>query len=146
MNTEIKLNIGVEPTKENVKALSTAILADIQEGYADPLEVATRLTALEQACAMAKSGMKETLTQEIAKYGKSATCLGARISITTGYAKYDYSADPEYARLEAELKARKELLSMASKAGKSIINGDEVIEPLPVQSYTADSVKIELAK
>ena len=144
--TELKLNIGIEPTKSNVQTLAAAILTDIQEGYTNPLEVVTRLTALQQACELARSGMKDILTTEIAKFGKSATCLGAKISITSGYAKYDYESDAEYSRLAKELADRKELLNMASKSGKQIINGDEVIEPLAVKSYTADAIKIELAK
>ncbi len=78
------------------------------------------------------------------EYNKADRSIyGAKFVHVDGGALYDYEADQEYKDLSDALKARKSLLDSAKKAGRDIIEGDEIIKPPPVKGYKKSFLRFD---
>lgn len=75
--------------------------------------------------------------------GSKGSFKGCEFLLKSGATYYDYSADPVYADLEAQLKKRKEALSLALKTDHSIVDENgEVVPKVPVKSGGGETLNI----
>ena len=78
------------------------------------------------------------------EYNKNDRSIyGAKFAHVDGGALYDYEADQEYKELSEALKVRKALLDSAKKAGRDIIEGDEIIKPPPIKGYRKSFLRFD---
>lgn len=116
---------------------------ELAEGNTNPLE---RFILAKRAITFLE-GYSETLKPqamtEAEKYGKSGNAYASKFELKNSGDRYDYSSDPVYAQIEAQLKARKELLDVARKSKDSIFDSEGVEVPkVPVKSHGSNTIAI----
>ena len=91
--------------------------------------------------------IKEKAFLEAKEYDKQEA-YGYKVSITNGYTTYDYSSNPDYANLKAELKKLEDKLKTASKQGMALLNEEtgEVYEPCPIKGGVSETFKLTKVK
>lgn len=133
---------------ERIERLEKAYLAEVSdslvnrviEGYESALKVDVKLNCLGEIVKDARAKIKSQVKREAET---ESTVLGVGIKVRNGYANLNYSEDEEYARLEKQLKDRKELLSQSFKMhekGQELVVDGEQIPVVSVKSYTDDSI------
>ncbi len=135
-----KLNFAQDFSKKEAKEQGKKIAKDILDnGNANPVEVMATLVRLSEVINTLQSEVKAKL-----ELPEEIKLNGVHFKTRQGYAIYDYSKDGMISHYETLLKQRKELIKQASKAGEAVTdpNTGEEIEPVPVKSYTKDSIVI----
>lgn len=134
--------------------LAEKIIHNIREGFISPLDFAVKKKLITDALDIAfkNDTVKKMTIEEVQKYGKEATALGAKLSITNR-PTYQYSADPVWAQLkasiadvEAKLKAQESKIQAACKNGGSIIDtetGEILASVVPAPSTTSVAVSFK---
>jgi hypothetical protein len=129
-------------TKSNLLSTSENILTGVNEGEISPLNAYVVGKALEFVAKDLIANTKELAIKEVYS-DKKGTYKGAEYQIKSEATYYDYSADPVYASLEAQLKARKELLSTVAKLKQTVVDENgEVVPKVPVKSGGAETIAI----
>jgi len=143
-NNQIDL-LGSELSKSNIEVLSDNLIKPFNDGFQDALEMDIRLKFIEETVKKAREKMNPFVLKKTIE--KGCELFGAKIAFKSGYAILDYEQDKEYLRLKKLLEERKELLNMASKTTHNFVTDDgELIERVPVKSYTKDSVSYTFKK
>ena len=122
------------------------LVQDIEDGRFNPLEGYANLKVFEKFVKDAINQIEPLALEEAGNYNeKTFSEFGFQITKRNGYVSYDFSSNEDVLRLEAELKARKDILKNASKMGKSIIDEDtgEIYEPCPIKGGTKDTLSIK---
>jgi hypothetical protein len=83
---------GNTVSKETIKEHSINLLADLDNGYITPLQLAAQLKYFEDIIANVKEEVRQRVVAEQSKYGKERmTFKGATFDIKEAGIKYDYS-------------------------------------------------------
>ena len=83
---------GNTVSKETIKEHSINLLADLDNGYITPLQLAAQLKYFEDIIANVKEEVRQRVVAEQSKYGKERmTFKGATFDIKEAGVKYDYS-------------------------------------------------------
>ena len=83
---------GNNVSKETIKEHSINLLADLDNGYITPLQLAAQLKYFEDIIANVKEEVRQRVVAEQSKYGKERmTFKGAAFDIKEAGIKYDYS-------------------------------------------------------
>ena len=83
---------GNNVSKETIKEHSINLLADLDNGYITPLQLAAQLKYFEDIIANVKEEVRQRVVAEQSKYGKERmTFKGATFDIKEAGIKYDYS-------------------------------------------------------
>jgi hypothetical protein len=131
---------GVVPTKYGISLLAETIAEQVKAGEQEPLAVAVRLNAIESLAKQARELIAEDCLAELGRHPKGkAELMGAAVQVVD-LPKYDYSAEPGWAELEAQITELKAKQKEIEEAAKKYHRGD-----LPVKSCST-SIKINLAK
>lgn len=91
--------------KSEVASFAHQIIKSVQEGEANPLEVAVLLKSLEAVCELVRDEIGPSILNEAEKYGeKVIERYGAKIEPVETSVKYNYSAsgDTVYERLRTD--------------------------------------------
>jgi hypothetical protein len=140
---------GLEPTKTNIEKVSTSLSSLVSDGHIDPIEFAIRIEFITKCLDEAK---KKMLDIAIDAVKTKTTYLGAEIEVIESGIKYDYKANGNWSQIEASLIPLREAqkliendIKMATKLGKSILDGDEIVAS-PVKKESKTTIKISLPK
>lgn len=119
-----------------LKTLATEIVAGVENGELDPLQVYARAKHLEQFADILTKNVKSQANDEADKYEKNFEFDGFKCELRNSGDRYDYSLDAEYAELSARLAERKAVLDLAIKQhpNELVVNG-EIIPVMPVKTY-----------
>lgn len=135
-----ELNFAQDFSKKEAKIQGQELAKTILDnGNANPVEVMATLVRLAEVINSFQSELKERFNiQEEIKLN------GVNFKTRQGYAIYDYSKDDVIKHYETILKQRKDLIKEACKSGEPVTdpNTGEEINPVPVKSYTKDSIVI----
>ena len=83
---------GNTVSKETIKEHSINLLADLDNGYITPLQLAAQLKYFEDIIANIKEEVRQRVVAEQSKYGKERmTFKGATFDVKEAGVKYDYS-------------------------------------------------------
>jgi len=143
------------PTKSNIAKLANEVALDISNGWLEPFDTIARVEGVAQLCAAIKEATKPAIRLELEKYGKEGhTALNAKFELAETGVKYDYSADPIWANLDAEievLKAKQKeqetfLKALSKPLNETNLESGEIIERIPPVKTSTSSYKITLAK
>ena len=140
---------GLEPTKANIEKVSSSLSGLALDGHIDPIEFAVRIEFISKCLEEAKKKMLEVAIDAV----KTKTSyLGAEIEVVESGIKYDYKANGNWSALEAKITPLREAqklvendIKMATKLGKSILDGDEIVAS-PVKKESKTTLKITLPK
>lgn len=131
---------GVVPTKYGISLLAETIAEQVKSGEQEPLAVAVRLNAIESLAKQARELIAEDCLAELGRHPKmQAELMGAAVQVVD-VPKYDYSAEPGWAELDAQIAELKAKQKAIEDEAKKYHRGD-----LPVKSCST-SIKINLAK
>ena len=128
----------IEKTTQGINAIVEAVEA----GVVNPLDAFASFNKLEKLFKDAKVKIDELARDEAEKYtAKTFTFGNVEFTRKDGAKKLNYSEDLLYSNLQAQLKAREELLKVAQK---STIYDDEGVEVPKVSiSYNKDSLMVK---
>jgi hypothetical protein len=128
----------IEKTTQGINAIVEAVEA----GVVNPLDAFASFNKLEKLFKEAKVKIDELARDEAEKYtAKTFTFGNVEFTRKDGAKKLNYSEDLLYSNLQAQLKAREELLKVAQK---STIYDDEGVEVPKVSiSYNKDSLMVK---
>ena len=117
---EIVIASGMQvPTKAEISAKVSEIVADVQEGNASALRTYGQLNAIKKACEDAMKDILDSAINEREQWGKESRIFGVNIDIVEGGVKYDYSADKEWSDLQNQIDA----LKLEQKGRETILKG-----------------------
>lgn len=135
--------------------IATRIITSINEGFINPLEFAVKRKLIVDALEMVMKdpSVKQLALKEVEDFGKEGcTKLGAKISITSR-ATYQYSHDPKWAELKAQmkpleeqLKAQEEKIKAACKNNASLVSDDGEIIASIVPAPATESIVVSFSK
>jgi hypothetical protein len=128
----------IEKTTQGINAIVEAV----ENGVVNPLDAFASFNKLEKLFKEAKVKIDELARDEADKYtAKTFTFGNVEFTRKDGAKKLNYSEDLLYSNLQAQLKAREELLKVAQK---STIYDDEGVEVPKVSiSYNKDSLMVK---
>ena len=128
----------IEKTTQGINAIVEAVEA----GVVNPLDAFASFNKLEKLFKEAKVKIDELARDEAEKYtAKTFTFGNVEFTRKDGAKKLNYSEDLLYSNLQAQLKAREELLKVAQK---STIYDDEGVEVPKVSiSHNKDSLMVK---
>jgi len=128
----------IEKTTQGINAIVEAVEA----GVVNPLDAFASFNKLEKLFKEAKVKIDELARDEAEKYtAKTFTFGNVEFTRKDGAKKLNYSEDLLYSNLQAQLKAREELLKVAQK---STIYDDEGVEVPKVSIiYNKDSLMVK---
>ena len=128
----------IEKTTQGINAIVEAVEA----GVVNPLDAFASFNKLEKLFKEAKVKIDELARDEAEKYtAKTFTFGNVEFTRKDGAKKLNYSEDLLYSNLQAQLKAREELLKVSQK---STIYDDEGVEVPKVSiSYNKDSLMVK---
>jgi hypothetical protein len=128
----------IEKTTQGINAVVEAV----ENGVVNPLDAFASFNKLEKLFKEAKVKIDELARDEAEKYtAKIFTFGNVEFTRKDGTKKLNYSEDLLYSNLQAQLKAREELLKVAQK---STIYDDEGVEvPKVSVSYNKDSLMVK---
>jgi hypothetical protein len=128
----------IEKTTQGINAIVEAV----ENGVVNPLDAFASFNKLEKLFKEAKVKIDELARDEAEKYtAKTFTFGNVEFTRKDGAKKLNYSEDLFYSNLQAQLKAREELLKVAQK---STIYDDEGVEVPKVSiSYNKDSLMVK---
>jgi hypothetical protein len=128
----------IEKTTQGINAIVQAV----ENGVVNPLDAFASFNKLEKLFKEAKVKIDELARDEAEKYtAKTFTFGNVEFTRKDGAKKLNYSEDLLYSNLQAQLKAREELLKVAQK---STIYDDEGVEVPKVSiSHNKDSLSIK---
>jgi hypothetical protein len=128
----------IEKTTQGINAIVEAV----ENGVVNPLDAFASFNKLEKLFKEAKVKIDELARDEADKYtAKTFTFGNVEFTRKDGAKKLNYSEDLLYSNLQAQLKAREELLKVAQK---STIYDDEGVEvPKVSVSYNKDSLMVK---
>jgi hypothetical protein len=128
----------IEKTTQGINAIVEAV----ENGVVNPLDAFASFNKLEKLFKEAKVKIDELARDEAEKYtAKTFTFGNVEFTRKDGAKKLNYSEDLYYSNLQAQLKAREELLKVAQK---STIYDDEGVEVPKVSiSYNKDSLMVK---
>jgi len=139
-NTALSVMELFTPDKKGIAAFSGQIVANVKDGYVNPLRVALLCNALKQTADTIRKQIKQEEKTEAAKYGeKEFEYFGADMHYTAIKTEYDYAACDDSILndllkqeeiLAEKIKRRKELL-------KTLGEPTPMIDPNSGESYTA---------
>jgi hypothetical protein len=131
----------IEKTTQGINAIVQAV----ENGVVNPLDAFASFNKLEKLFKEAKVKIDELARDEAEKYtAKTFTFGNVEFTRKDGAKKLNYSEDLLYSNLQAQLKAREELLKVAQK---STIYDDEGVEVPKVSiSYNKDSLVVKFTK
>jgi hypothetical protein len=131
----------IEKTTQGINAIVEAV----ENGVVNPLDAFASFNKLEKLFKEAKVKIDELARDEAEKYtAKTFTFGNVEFTRKDGAKKLNYSEDLLYSNLQAQLKAREELLKVAQK---STIYDDEGVEVPKVSiSYNKDSLVVKFTK
>jgi hypothetical protein len=128
----------IEKTTQGINAIVQAV----ENGVVNPLDAFASFNKLEKLFKEAKVKIDELARDEAEKYtAKTFTFGNVEFTRKDGAKKLNYSEDLLYSNLQAQLKAREELLKVAQK---STIYDDEGVEVPKVSiSHNKDSLSVK---
>ena len=128
----------IEKTAQGINAIVEAV----ENGVVNPLDAFASFNKLEKLFKEAKVKIDELARDEAEKYtAKTFTFGNVEFTRKDGAKKLNYSEDLLYSNLQAQLKAREELLKVAQK---STIYDDEGVEVPKVSiSHNKDSLMVK---
>jgi hypothetical protein len=131
----------IEKTTQSINA----ILQAVENGVVNPLDAFASFNKLEKLFKEAKVKIDELARDEADKYTEKTFKLGSvEFTKKQGASKLNYSEDLLYTNLQAQLKAREELLKVAQK---STVYDEEGVEVPKVSiSYNKDSLVVKFTK
>jgi len=92
------------PSKAEIALQVQGIVRKVSEGDIDPLRAYGLLTALEKVAGDARKQIADIALTEAAKYPeKEIGAFGAKFMVKECGVKYDYSSDPQWRDLQAEI-------------------------------------------
>jgi 2C-methyl-D-erythritol 2,4-cyclodiphosphate synthase len=129
----------IEKTTQGINAIVEAVEA----GVVNPLDAFASFNKLEKLFKEAKVKIDELARDEAEKYtAKTFTFGNVEFTRKDGAKKLNYSEDLVYANLQANLKAREELLKVAQK--QTMLFDNEGVEVPKVSiSYNKDSLMVK---
>lgn len=131
---------AVTPTKYGITLLAETIAEQVKTGQQEPLAVAVRLNAIESLAKQARELIAEDCLAELGRHPKmQAELMGAAVQVVD-IPKYDYSSEPGWAELDAQIAELKAKQKAIEDEAKKYRRGE-----LAVKSCTT-SIKINLAK
>jgi hypothetical protein len=128
----------IEKTTQGINAIVQAV----ENGVVNPLDAFASFNKLEKLFKEAKVKIDELARDEAEKYTAKTFSFGnVEFTRKDGAKKLNYSEDLLYSNLQAQLKAREELLKVAQK---STIYDDEGVEVPKVSiSHNKDSLMVK---
>jgi len=128
----------IEKTTQGINAIVEAVEA----GVVNPLDAFASFNKLEKLFKEAKVKIDELARDEAEKYtAKTFTFGNVEFTRKDGAKKLNYSEDLLYSNLQAQLKAREELLKVAQKS--TIYDDGGVEVPKVSISYNKDSLMVK---
>lgn len=141
-------------TKSALKATAENIVALVDDGEKDAIEVYVQAKALEQTAKAMQDGVKVWAIEEAYKYDKSkGSYAGVSFSLKHLPNKYSYDHNPEWVRLSAEIESlsvRKKLLEQqmvsAIKTGSIKLESGQVIQPAIIEMSGGETIEVSIPK
>ena len=129
-------------TKEIISDTEQGILQAVEEGVIRPIEAHVWGKALSQIGATITKSTKERASMEVDEF-KDDNLRGAKIVTANGGADLQYWEDSEWLRLKEALKAREELIKMATNTKGGHVFDDDGAQVFPVsKKQREDSIRV----
>ena len=115
---EIQISVtGLLPTKENIEVVAARIIQECEQGNINPVELAVKVSALENVIKQVREGIREQVLSELSREGGNTSRFGAKVERREVGVKWDYSASPAWnaikEKADAAEKLKKEVEKMA---------------------------------
>ena len=140
---------NLEPKKSNIEKVSNNLSDLVNNGNIDPIEFAVRLEFITKCLEETK---KKILDATINAVKTKTTMFDASVEVVEAGIKYDYEANNIWVDLEKQIQPLKDAqksiendIRMATKIGKNILDGDEIVA-MPVRRESKTTIKITLGK
>jgi len=133
-------------TKADAEEMFKPLVASVLNGETVPTDAQAFFTIVKKAIESGEGKIKPILIEEISKYKDGFNWRGMEFRIFNTGNRYDYSADPVIAELEAKIEKRKKLLKEVTINKIPLVNIEtgEVIEAVPIKSYSQETVKVTI--
>lgn len=146
-----------DTTKEQRASFAANVVAEIEQGNVNPLDIHLQFKAIEQISETVLKDVqyRSAVLTEAEKYGKKSTYRNAEISIREVGVKYDYSQcnDPVLSELMSQadeigekLKSRQKMLQTIPGEGMAVLIPDtgEMVTVYPPSKSSTTSVAVTL--
>lgn len=132
-------------TKADAEEIFKPLVASVLNGDTPPVDAEAFFVLLKKAVDGAEEMIKPVLIEELSKYKDGFNWRGIEFKIFNTGDRYDYSADPVIAELEAKIDKRKAQVKHAISNGEYMdtLTG-EVISPVPIKTHSQEIVKVTL--
>ena len=139
-------------TKSNFKTIATDIVAMVENGEQNALELDLKLKSIEETVKLARESIQSNVLQEVEKNATKES-NGVAITLVQGSAKYDFTSSKEWLDLEFKIRDNKEsqkdleeklILAYKLQQKGSFIGNEEtgeIIEAAKVASYSKSFIK-----
>jgi hypothetical protein len=120
-----------------------------ESGELSPAETFAHVASMEKQIKQLKEDVYDAALDEAREFNKDERYHGVKWEIRSGRTIYDFEADPEYSRINNDLKDRRKLLTDGAKmkASNRVVfdpaTGEE-IESVPVKSVGRDILVVKL--
>lgn len=132
MNTLSVINL-MPSTKAEIKTFTEKVIDAVNNGEIPALQLDIQLKRIETVCDTIRKATKGLVIDEAQAYGKVFDYAGAEITISERKTA-DYSTDPEWVKLNEQIKAREAVL-------KTIQEGCTLVDEETGEVYNAPLFK-----
>ena len=142
-------------TKDTIEELSARIVAGVEAGFEDPLELIVKLEFLKKVAEEARKKIQDQALEAVDKYeGNSANIFGVLLTIKEAGTRFDYSNTDIWNELKAEESEiaerrkdlEKKLKILKEKTTELIEDTAEVIELFPPVKTSTTTLAITFKK
>lgn len=143
MNKELATITDFNLSKSQINAFARNVLAELDEGFYNPLEIHICLKAMEELVKKLKEGIANEAISEAEKYGeKEFDYKGSKV-ILANRRTYDYSQDATWSSLDEEKRKRETMLKNISEPMADPNTGELIY---PAAFKVTPSISITLPK
>lgn len=114
------------PTKTNISEQAALMAQLVKDGELNPLDAAVKAKAIIASCEEFLSQINDYVVDEVAKYGKSTSALGAKIEVRETGVKYDFTGSEAWNKIKSEEDRIAEKRKQVEAIAKNCPSGSEL--------------------
>lgn len=120
-------------------------LAMLEAGEVDATKVLAHARKIREYLDSYLKAIDSQVRTDLLAYQGKLEVDGVKLELSSSGERLDYSQDPEYARLQEQLKHREALLKLAHKSKEDVVDADgALVIPPPLKSASREILRVTL--
>lgn len=114
------------PTKTNISEQAARMVQIVNDGEINPIDAAVKAKAIIASCEEFLSQINDAVVNEVSKYGKSTSALGAKVEVKETGVKYDFTGSEAWNKIKSQEDRIAEKRKQVEAIAKNCPSGSEV--------------------